>query len=65
VLQDSDMTVLLQLICDTEVPAACPLMALHCNFLRWNFQPFGLNLVLPSVVKPSGGIVERGKRQPT
>jgi len=26
----------------------------HCNFLRKHFQPFSLNLVLPSVVKPSG-----------
>ena len=38
---------------------------LHCNFLRWHFRPFGLNLVLPSVVKPSGEIAERGKRHPT
>jgi len=37
----------------------------HCNFLRYHFQPFGLNLVLPSVVKPSGEIAERGKRHPT
>jgi len=28
----------------------CPL---HCNFLRYHFQPFSLNLVLPSVVKRS------------
>jgi len=27
---------------------------IHCNFLRYHFQPFSLNLVLPSVVKPSG-----------
>ena len=38
---------------------------IHCNFLRKHFQPFGLNLVLPSVVKPSGEIAERGKRHPT
>jgi len=38
---------------------------IHCNFLRQHFQPFGLNLVLPSVVKPSGEITERGKRHPT
>jgi len=36
----------------------------HCNFLSSHFQPFGLNLVLPSVVKPSGEIAERGKRHP-
>ena len=40
-------------------------LSLHCNLLRWHFQPFGLNLVLPSVVKPSGEIAERGKRHPT
>jgi len=40
-------------------------LALHCNFLRQHFQPFSLNLVLPSVVKPSGEIAERGKRHPT
>jgi len=26
----------------------------HCNFLGYHFQPFSLNLVPPSVVKPSG-----------
>jgi len=38
---------------------------LHCNFLRYHFQPFGLNLVLPSVVKPSGAIAKRGTRHLT
>jgi len=38
---------------------------LHCNFLRYHFQPFGLNLVLLFVVKLSGEIAERGKRHPT
>ena len=37
----------------------------HCNFWRYHFQPFSLNLVLPSVVKPSGEIAERGKRHLT
>ena len=38
---------------------------LHCNFLRQHFQPFSLNLVLPSVVKPSGAIAKRGTRHLT
>ena len=38
---------------------------LHCNFLRKHFQPFSLNLVLPSVVKPSGAIAKRGTRHLT
>ena len=37
----------------------------HCNFLRYHFQPFSLNLVLPSVVKPSGAIAKRGTRHLT
>jgi len=37
----------------------------HCNFLRQHFQPFSLNLVLPSVVKPSGAIAKRGTRHLT
>ena len=39
--------------------------ALHCNFFREHFQPFGLKLVLPSVVKPSGAIAKRGTRHLT
>ena len=38
---------------------------LHFNFLRYHFQPFSLNLVLPSVVKPSGAIAKRGTRHLT
>jgi len=38
---------------------------LHCNFLRYHFEPFSLNLVLPSVVKPSGAIAKRGTRHLT
>jgi len=45
--------------------ALCRMGRLHCNFLGWHFQPFSLNLVPPSVVKPSGEIAERGKRHPT
>ena len=37
----------------------------HCNFLRYHFQPFSLNLVLPSVVKPSGARAKRGTRHLT
>jgi len=37
----------------------------HCNFLRYHFQPFSLNLVLPSVVKPSGAIAKRSTRHLT
>ena len=37
----------------------------QCNFLRYHFQPFSLNLVLPSVVKPSGAIAKRGTRHLT
>jgi len=37
----------------------------HCNFLRYHFQPFNINLVLPSVVKPSGAIAKRGTRHLT
>ena len=36
----------------------------HCNFLRKHFQPFSLNLVLPSV-KPSGAMAKRGTRHLT
>jgi len=39
--------------------------SVHCNFLRYHFQPFSLNLVLPSVVKPSGAIAKRGTRHLT
>jgi len=37
----------------------------HTKFLRYHFQPFSLNLVLPSVVKPSGAIAKRGTRHLT
>ena len=36
----------------------------HSNFLRYHFQPFALNLVLPSV-KPSGATAKRGTRHLT
>ena len=37
----------------------------YTHFLRYHFQPFGLNLVLPSVVNPSGAIAKRGTRHLT
>jgi len=51
--------------CPTSMLFRPKIFFAHCNFLRWHFQPFGLNFVLPSVVKPSGEIAERGKRHPT
>jgi len=55
-----------QVLSYSVVPRGIPPQNLFVdNFLRYHFQPFSLNLVLPSVVKPSGVIAQRGTRHLT